>query len=51
MVSLFQSIFDRYLGWLRDTGVIQKMLEDSVRAARAPQVDKIVRDRPLSVMR
>ena len=51
MITFFQSIFDRYLAWLRDTGVIQKMLEDSVRAARVPPVDRIVGDRPLSVMR
>ena len=49
--DIFQITLDRYLGWLRDTGVIQKMVDDSVGVGKVVTAGKFVKDRPLIILR
>ena len=49
--NIFQGILGRCLGWLRDAGVIQKMIEDSVRGSKVSPADNIARARPLTIQR
>ena len=50
-LSLFQNVFDENISWLRDTGIINKMVEDEKRTDNVRSTAIVSENQPLTIMR
>ena len=47
----FQNLFDENISWLRDTGIISKMIDDERKTEDISSSSKVSENQPLSIIR